>query len=123
MKRWGKAAGIVLAATMAAGLAACQSGGGKEKETTGAPPSGSAAAGPSGLEAAQDYAFGEGTTFHANEPVTYSMMYSDHQRSLCKDGERYFRPNEKHPRLLSRAGKESRTAVGASCQSSVPCRI
>ena len=26
-----------------------------------------------------DYTYGEGVTFHSNEPVTYSMMYSDHE--------------------------------------------
>ncbi len=26
-----------------------------------------------------DYTYGEGVTFHSNEPVTYSLMYSDHE--------------------------------------------
>lgn len=26
-----------------------------------------------------DYTYGEGVTFHSNEPVTYSMMFSDHE--------------------------------------------
>ena len=26
-----------------------------------------------------DYTYGEGVTFHSNEPVTYSMLYSDHE--------------------------------------------
>ena len=30
-------------------------------------------------EAQLDYTYGEDVTFHSDEPVTYSMMYSDHE--------------------------------------------
>lgn len=40
---------------------------------------------------ALNYTFGEGKTFHANEPVSYSMMYSDHENY----------PNKKDWRLWS----------------------
>lgn len=32
-----------------------------------------------------DYTFGEGKTFHSDEPVTYSLMYSDHENYPLKE--------------------------------------
>ena len=31
-----------------------------------------------------DYTYGEGETFHSDEPVTYSMMFSDHETIQCR---------------------------------------
>lgn len=36
-------------------------------------------------EDANGYTFGEGVTFHSDEPVTYSMMFSDHENYPMKD--------------------------------------
>lgn len=36
-------------------------------------------------EDAQGYTYGEGVTFHSDEPVTYSMMFSDHENYPMKD--------------------------------------
>lgn len=78
MKRLGKAIGVILAATLAVGMTACQS---KDngKAASGNSPDTSATAEASGSKAELDYTFGEGQTFHSNTPVTYSMMYSDHE--------------------------------------------
>ena len=32
-----------------------------------------------------DYTYGEGETFHSDEPITYSMMYSDHENYPYKE--------------------------------------
>ena len=32
-----------------------------------------------------DYTYGEGETFHSDEPVTYSMMFSDHENYPMQD--------------------------------------
>lgn len=32
-----------------------------------------------------DYEYGEGVTFHSNEPITYSMMYSEHENYPYKE--------------------------------------
>ena len=32
-----------------------------------------------------DYEYGAGKTFHSDEPVTYSMMFSDHENYPYKD--------------------------------------
>ncbi len=58
---------VAMAATMIAGC------GGKSSKTDG--PSLSAEKADEDL----DYTYGEDETFHSDEPVTYSMMYSDHE--------------------------------------------
>lgn len=68
--------GVMLAFVLAVGLTACAGGDGVANSPTSA---------NTGGEGAQiddtnlDYTFGENQTFHSNEPVTYSMMYSDHE--------------------------------------------
>lgn len=60
-------------------MTACSSG---NKEAAGtkntAAPNASSTNAPA-AGGAEDYTFGEAKTFHSNEPVTYSMMYSDHE--------------------------------------------
>ena len=60
-------------------MTACSSG---NKEVSGdntsAAPNTASTNAPAAGEAA-DYTFGADQTFHSNEPVTYSMMYSDHE--------------------------------------------
>ncbi|MEV5029574.1 sugar ABC transporter substrate-binding protein [Paenibacillus sp. LPE1-1-1.1] len=82
MKKFSKAAFIMMLALMLVFVAACSSNneGASGNET---PASGNAGAG--GADAAEDYAFGEEQTFHSNEPVTYSMMYSDHENYPTKE--------------------------------------
>ena len=58
-------------------LAGCGGGGGSEDEG----PSISAEEADEEL----DYTYGAGETFHSNEPVTYSMMYSDHENYPYKE--------------------------------------
>ncbi|GIO16786.1 sugar ABC transporter substrate-binding protein [Cohnella xylanilytica] len=78
MNRMTKATGVILAVSMAAGLTACS--GNDNGNNASSSPSAGASAGASGTEAAAlDYTFGEGQTFHANSPVTYSMMFSDNE--------------------------------------------
>ena len=36
-------------------------------------------------DAQLDYTYGEDVTFHSDEPVTYSMMYSDHENYPYKE--------------------------------------
>lgn len=73
MKRFRKAFGVLLTVAMAAGITAACSG----NNSGGSSSSPSSEAG--GTPAALDYTFGEGQTFHSNEPVTYSMMFSDNE--------------------------------------------
>lgn len=64
---------LVLAMMMAgSALAGCGSGGGSSDDTK---PTLSAEEADQEL----DYTYGEDTTFHSNEPVKYTMMYSDHE--------------------------------------------
>jgi putative aldouronate transport system substrate-binding protein len=71
MRRSAKALGVVLAVTMAVGMSACTKSASDQKDTPGSASTGANSAAPQG------YTFGEGKTFHSNEPVTYSMMFSD----------------------------------------------
>lgn len=59
-----------LAVIMAAGLVACS-----DSKDSGSSPNASAPVDESKL----DYTYGEGKTFKSNEPVTYSVMYSDNE--------------------------------------------
>lgn len=79
MRKISRASVMVVLALMLAFMAACSSNGNNSnsgKNTDQDTPSATAEA-DSG-EAA-DYTFGEGQTFRSNDPVTYSMMYSDHE--------------------------------------------
>lgn len=82
MKKFSKAAFMMMLALMLVFVAACSTNneGALGNET---PASGNAGTG--GADAAEDYAFGEDQTFHSNEPVTYSMMYSDHENYPTKE--------------------------------------
>lgn len=81
MKTVGKATGVVLAVSMAFGLAACS--GGNDKDNNAASnspaPSASGSAPASASADALGYTFGEGVTFHSDQPVSYSMMFSDNE--------------------------------------------
>lgn len=69
---------MIMAAAMVIPMAA---GCGKDSDKeTGSTPT----VDPSATEAA-GYEFGAGTTFHSEEPVTYSMMFSDHENYPMKD--------------------------------------
>ena len=69
-----KVASVGLAVSMLSSLAACSGGPGESSETTTI---------PSQIETTVDagedlgYTFGLGKTFHADEPVTYTMFFSD----------------------------------------------
>lgn len=76
-----------LVLTMVFGLTACgKNGGNTDKETT-TNTSDNATTNSGTTDSATtedakeelDYAYGLDTTFHSNEPITYSMMYSDHE--------------------------------------------
>ncbi|RUS45717.1 sugar ABC transporter substrate-binding protein [Cohnella sp. AR92] len=78
MKTVKKTTGVLLAASLAVGLAACSN---NDNEASNSAPKSSA---PASSAASNDasklgYTFGEGVTFHSDKPVTYSMMYSDHE--------------------------------------------
>lgn len=60
---------IALAVLLAAGTAAC---GSSDDKTANAPD-------PEGKQEAQGYTYGAGKTFRSDEPVTYSMMFSDNE--------------------------------------------
>ncbi|MDQ6419563.1 sugar ABC transporter substrate-binding protein [Paenibacillus sp. LHD-117] len=83
MKRMRKASVTAVLALLLAFMAACSSNGNNNAggTETAAPSEG---AGANNGEAA-DYAFGEDQTFRSNEPVTYSMMYSDHENYPYKE--------------------------------------
>ncbi|GAA0393661.1 sugar ABC transporter substrate-binding protein [Paenibacillus motobuensis] len=81
MKKFNKAIGVLMVLVLALSLAAC--GGGKNEGASDPnppatdKPNNSAENKPA--ESTLDYQFGEDQTFHSDEPVTYSMMYSDHE--------------------------------------------
>lgn len=79
--------GVIMAVALVLGLAAC-SGSNEGANNTSAPDNkgtGNQTAGE-----AEDYTFGEGQTFHSNEPVTYSMMYSDHENYPYNENWRFW---------------------------------
>ena len=69
-----KVASVGLAVSMLSSLAACSGGAGESSETTTI---------PSQIETSADaegelgYTYGLNTTFHADQPVTYTMFFSD----------------------------------------------
>lgn len=66
---------MVLLTLMLVFMAACTSG---NKGASPAPSDGASPKDPAAAEAV-DYTYGEDQTFHSNESVSYSMMYSDHE--------------------------------------------
>ncbi|MEF2967341.1 sugar ABC transporter substrate-binding protein [Paenibacillus sp. M1] len=83
MKRFKKTIGVMLALIMSVSLAACS--GGNDKEANKPAGNTNSTGGTNGTEAALDYTFGENQTFHSNEPVTYSMMFSDNESYPYKE--------------------------------------
>jgi putative aldouronate transport system substrate-binding protein len=70
---------MVLLTSMLVLMTACSSGNnGASGNNTPAATSDAATNAPATAEAA-DYTFGDDQTFHSNEPVSYTMMYSDHE--------------------------------------------
>lgn len=69
MKKSAKALGVALAVMMAVGMTACTNSDTQESSSSASPGTSSAAP--------QNYTFGEGQTFRSNEPVNYSIMFSD----------------------------------------------
>lgn len=85
MRRFSKLAVMVIMALMVAFTAACNSSE-NEGASKGDTPAPSADAGTKdGADAKGDYTFGEDQTFRSNEPVSYSMMYSDHENYPYKE--------------------------------------
>ncbi|WP_020618491.1 extracellular solute-binding protein [Paenibacillus daejeonensis] len=77
MKRWGNTAVLMMLSLMLVVMAACSS---NEPASPGTnPPAGETGQTNTEGDEAADYTFGENETFHSTEPVTYSMMYSDHE--------------------------------------------
>lgn len=68
---------LAMAVMAAASLTAC----GNSKTTVGDAPTLSAEEANQDL----DYEFGAGVTFHSEEPVTYTLMFSDHENYPMKD--------------------------------------
>lgn len=68
----------ILAAAVSVSVIGCGNSGGQEKDTVSATEQ-------NGEQAAADYEFGEGVTFHSEEPVTYSLLYSDHENYPNRD--------------------------------------
>lgn len=72
-----KSSVMVLLASMLVLTTACSSGNnGASGNNT---PAANTGTNTPGTADAADYTFGEDQTFHSNEPITYSMMYSDHE--------------------------------------------
>lgn len=78
MKRKILAAALSLA--MAASLVAC--GGNSDSDSTGKD---SGSSSDTAAEGELDYEYGEGSTFYSEEPVTYPLMFSDHENYPEKD--------------------------------------
>lgn len=72
MKIFSRASGVILAVTMALSMTACQKS--EDKNASSTTPTVTTTD-----EKEATYTFGEDQTFHSKEPVTYSMMYSDHE--------------------------------------------
>jgi putative aldouronate transport system substrate-binding protein len=77
--RFSKSLVMVMLALMLAVMTACTSGNEGATNKNKPAPSDVASTNDAGAAAAEDYTFGENQTFHSNEAVSYSMMYSDHE--------------------------------------------
>lgn len=60
-------------------MTACSSGNKEASGTSNSTAPNAAGTNAPATAGAEDYTFGADQTFHSNEPVTYSMMYSDHE--------------------------------------------
>jgi hypothetical protein len=79
MKRFSRAMGIILSVMVVLSVMAACSGNNNGKGNNKPAESNAATNATQSEKPAEDYAFGEDVTFHSNEPVKYSMMYSDHE--------------------------------------------
>lgn len=79
--------GVMMAVVLVLGLAACS---GSDKSANNTPTPDNKGTGNQTAEEAEDYTFGEGQTFHSNEPITYSMMYSDHENYPYNENWRFW---------------------------------
>lgn len=79
--------GVMMAVALVFGLAACS---GSDKSANNTPAPANEGTNNQTSEEALDYTFGEGETFHSNEPVTYSMMYSDHENYPYNENWRFW---------------------------------
>jgi putative aldouronate transport system substrate-binding protein len=77
--RFSKSIVTVLLALMFVFMTACTSGNEGSSGKDSPAPSDVAGTNESATAEAADYTFGEEQTFHSNEAVSYSMMYSDHE--------------------------------------------
>lgn len=78
-KRW---TALMMALVLAGTLTACLGG---EKESASGSKSDLSESASAGAQQDLDYEFGEDVTFHSDEPVEYTMMYSDHENYPVKD--------------------------------------
>lgn len=79
MSRFSKATLMMMLVMTVALTAACSSSRNEGASKNGTPTPSNSTGTKEGSAAATDYKFGEGQTFHSNEAVTYSLMYSDHE--------------------------------------------
>ncbi|WP_040953001.1 sugar ABC transporter substrate-binding protein [Gorillibacterium massiliense] len=77
MKTLSEALGAVLTMSLAVGMAACSKSDDKESSASSAPTAGASTA--ASAAPSLGYSFGEGQTFHSDQPVKYSMMFSDNE--------------------------------------------
>ncbi|MDQ0113315.1 ABC transporter substrate-binding protein [Paenibacillus harenae] len=87
MNRFSKAALSVMLVSALAVTAACSSSGNENAPNKG---TNAPATTNGGADNPADYVFGEGQTFKSNEPISYSMMYSDHENYPYKEDWRFW---------------------------------
>lgn len=92
MKRFSRRMGMILSVIMIMFVVAACSGNNGNSGGNNKPAESNAASNDAtqSEKPAEDYAFGEDVTFHSNEPVTYSMMYSDHEGYPYKEDWRFW---------------------------------
>lgn len=78
MSKFSKAA-LMMMLVMTVALTACSSSSNEGASKNETPVPSNSTSTKEGSDVATDYKFGEGQTFHSNEPVSYSLMYSDHE--------------------------------------------
>ncbi|MCM3626906.1 sugar ABC transporter substrate-binding protein [Paenibacillus glycanilyticus] len=84
MKRFSRAMGMIVSVMMVLSVMAACSGNNGNSGGNNKPAESNAATNATQSET-EDYTFGEDITFHSNEPVKYSMMYSDHEAYPYKE--------------------------------------
>ncbi|MCR1842688.1 extracellular solute-binding protein [Murimonas intestini] len=121
-------AALTMALVMAGTLTAC--GGGSESasggkgETSAADAASSEAAGTdaAGTDAAENdlgYEYGEDVTFHSDEPVQYTMMFSDHENYPMKDDWRIWSAIEEKANVTFKLTSVARTDYNAKVTAAV----